>query len=565
MDYISRSQAKPPTKKTLMSDLNKKYEQLKTKLKDQIYNAKYICLTADVWTNKSRSFLGVSVHYFDEKLDRQSYLLAFRRVYGRHTYAVLADMLLKIQKELNIKRLKITHMVTDGASNFKKAFIVFGPVESDDDEIRNVNIEQGNPSDEEEELEIEDALGPEVEEENTVYLPPDTIHKVLNLSHSNCNEDDESDSEEFSTLPKQMCYVAHSLNLLGTTDFDRNLKEKSTRAHSALANAYAKLKRFWEVNSRSTVAHEIVEKVCKRSFPYPNATRWNSKYDAISVAEKNRTTIKEAIDEINKEIKKNGRKKAKNLQQISNNEWKILKDYSSALRPLAIALDILQGDKRASQGYVLPTLFVIKANLEENIEDRIYVSEYGTIMNESILIGLQKRFGSIMKFCEENKDLILAAAIHPCSKLSWIEDERDREYAQTLLINSYIEFSNVENKTSSSPTNQSEISCSNSTENQFFKRLRQSERRTSNDDTLTFDVWKYLLQPTDDPNLDQIRINPILENLFRRYNTTLSSSAAIERIFSRALQIFTPRRNRISNLNFEKALFVQQNSKLLLN
>lgn len=186
-------------------------------------------------------------------------------------------------------------------------------------------------------------------------------------------------------------------------------------------------------------------------------------------------------------------------------------------------------------------------------------------MNESILIGLQNRFGSIMKFCEENKELILAAAIHPCFKLSWIEDERNREYAQTLLINSYIEFSNVENKTSSSSTNQSGISCSNSTENQFFKRLRQSERRTSNDDTLTFDVWKYLLQPTDDPNLDQIRINPILENLFRRYNTTLSSSAAIERIFSRALQIFTPRRNRISDENFEKALFVQQNSKLLLN
>lgn len=142
-------------------------------------------------------------------------------------------------------------MVTDGASNFKKAFIVFGPIESDDDEIRNENIERGNPSDEEEELEIEDALGPEVEEENTVYLPPDTIHEVLNLSHSNCNEDDESDSEEFSTLPKQMRCVAHSLNLLGTTDFDRNLKAKSTRAHSALANAYAKIKRFWEVNSRA--------------------------------------------------------------------------------------------------------------------------------------------------------------------------------------------------------------------------------------------------------------------------------------------------------------------------
>lgn len=214
--------------------------------------------------------------------------------------------------------------------------------------------------------------------------------------------------------------------------------------------------------------------------------------------------------------------------------------------------------------YVLPTLFGIKASLEENMQERVYVSEYGAIMNESVLNSLENRFESIMKFKEENKELILATAIHPNFKISWIEDERDREYAQTLLINTYIEFSNAEKSASSSPTNQTEINRSNSIENNFFKRLRQ-ERRTSNDDALTFDVWKYLLQSTDDPNLDQIRLNPVLGELFQRYNTTLSASGAIERIFSKALQIFTNRRSRISDENFEKILFVQQNSKLLLN
>lgn len=128
-------------------------------------------------------------------------------------------------------------------------------------------------------------------------------------------------------------------------------------------------------------------------------------------------------------MRKNGRKESKILEQLTVSEWKVLKDYSSSLRPVSIALDILQGDRRACQGYVLPTLFVIKASLEENICDRTYVSDYGLIMNETVLKCLENRFGSIMTFTEENEELILAASIHPNFKISWIQQEKDREYA----------------------------------------------------------------------------------------------------------------------------------------
>lgn len=104
MNYVSHTKAKPTTTKTLMSDLNIKYEQLKALLKDRIAKSKYLCLTADVWTNKSRSFLGMSIHLLNEHFGRESYLLTFRRVYRRHTYDVLAEMILSIKKEFNIKR-----------------------------------------------------------------------------------------------------------------------------------------------------------------------------------------------------------------------------------------------------------------------------------------------------------------------------------------------------------------------------------------------------------------------------------------------------------------------------
>ncbi|XP_031633719.1 uncharacterized protein LOC116347299 [Contarinia nasturtii] len=523
-------------------------------------------MTADVWTNKARSFLGVSIHFLDENLDRKSYLLAFRRVYGRHTYIVLAEMILSIQKEFNIKRSKVTHIVTDGASNFRKAFSIFGApdgiCEGSTDESANVHSTSIQNEDEEEELEIEEVLAPEVVEDS-LYFPPETISESLNFHV--INDDDEDDCDEYLHLPKQERCMAHSLNLLGTTDFEKNLKISSPRCFDILTSGYGKLKNFWALNSRSTVAHEIVFNVCKRSFPCPNATRWNSKFDAITVAEKHKLLIKNAIDEINKEVNKNiGGKRSKKLEQLSSMEWKVLKDYSNTLKPIAIALDILQGDCRACQGYVLPTLYAIKASFETNIKEKNFTSDYGLSMNECSLKCLTTRFEAIMKFNEENKELILASVIHPSFKISWIENERDKEYAQTLLINTYIDMANDKQKRPPNDSSQYEKTQNNSAESQFFKRLRQGERRTCTDDTLTLDVWKYLLQSIEDPNLDQVRGVPILEDIFRRYNTTLSSSGVIERIFSKALLVFTPRRNRITDTNFEKALYIQQNRDLLL-
>lgn len=54
-------------------------------------------------------------------LERKSNALACRRIYGRHTYDKLADIIESVLNEFKITS-KVSHIITDNASNFAKAF-----------------------------------------------------------------------------------------------------------------------------------------------------------------------------------------------------------------------------------------------------------------------------------------------------------------------------------------------------------------------------------------------------------------------------------------------------------
>lgn len=173
ISYVSNDRANIPTTKTLMSDLSLKYDDVKAKLKKLIEIEKFVCLTADIWTNKGKSFIGITIHFFDDELNRKSFLLAFRRMYGRHTYDVIAEMLLGVQKEFNIKRKIVTHVVTDGGSNFSKAFMIFGPCES---------VQHVSPSPNESESSEENGLPLETEEREP-FLPAETESIEIDLKY----------------------------------------------------------------------------------------------------------------------------------------------------------------------------------------------------------------------------------------------------------------------------------------------------------------------------------------------------------------------------------------------
>ncbi|XP_025094494.1 uncharacterized protein LOC112564105 [Pomacea canaliculata] len=162
--------------------------------------------------------------------------IGLQRVKGSHTHDVLATQLNSILREYKIQN-KVVRIVTDNASNFVKAFRVFGQDQSPED----------SDSDEEEEniTSVEFLPG----ESTSVVLPP----------HQRC--------------------AAHTLNLVASKDSEAALQDGAFR--TASRSLFAKAQAVWNKQSRVVSAAESIQEATGRQMIIPNQTRWNSTYDAV--------------------------------------------------------------------------------------------------------------------------------------------------------------------------------------------------------------------------------------------------------------------------------------------
>lgn len=71
--------------------LDKQYQQTNQNWISELSKANHVSTTADCWAAHRRSFLGMTVHWLDKyEVARQSACLGVRRIFGSHTYDVLA-------------------------------------------------------------------------------------------------------------------------------------------------------------------------------------------------------------------------------------------------------------------------------------------------------------------------------------------------------------------------------------------------------------------------------------------------------------------------------------------
>ena len=131
----------------------------------------------------------------------------------------------------------------------------------------------------------------------------------------------------------------------------------------------------------------------------------------------------------------------------------------------------------------------------------------------------RKRFGE--GFSDEK--LVVASASHPAFKLMWIKDPEKKQDVKRLLVEEVKKELLLDTMNVSAESTGSQESDSN-----FFEFRDTSRQGRKSADEL---VDTFLRSGR---SLDVLKSQDVLERVFRKFNTTLPSSAPVERLFSKA-------------------------------
>ena len=113
-DLISVMQPNRQTmsRAALRLKIKSKSKEAKDKIIALLKEQSFLATTCDCWSTYGKSYIGVTVHWINEVLQRKSACLALRRMNGSHTFDVIAAVLDKIHAEFGIRR-KIIRTTTD--------------------------------------------------------------------------------------------------------------------------------------------------------------------------------------------------------------------------------------------------------------------------------------------------------------------------------------------------------------------------------------------------------------------------------------------------------------------
>lgn len=478
------------------------------RVKSDLEKASYVCTTADIWSAKHRSFLGVTGHWINEDFERCSAALACHRFSGIHSYDRITELLEDIHLQFNLRNDKLVATITDNGSNFVKAFREFGPSCDSVDE---------NDDGQEDEIEFFDLSS------NIV-------------------------------LPKHVRCASHTMNLIATVDV-KNAIQRNTTLRTRHTNAVAKCTILWKMAGKPK-SSEIIKQILGHTLSYPGATRWNSMYDSISQILKCKEHFEELFEKLN--IKH---------QMFKDSEIEYLFEYCTILQPLANAIDILQGDQNTYFGYLLPCLGSLYKKFTRMESSTIMIARP---ILEACQNGLLKRFSMYFKFStSEAKDATIASFTLPQFKLRWkncflnfIEEDLTESITKFILekehdINSEDNFETAQKEYKY--LNLHEFFELDTGDSRNDHKNKENNGKQNTKKKVELEILQYLNDPSME--IESLKKYPFIKKLFFKYNTCLPSSAPVERLFSFAEIINSPRRHALSDKHFEELVILKANSK----
>lgn len=349
-------------------------------------------------------------------------------------------------------------------------------------------------------------------------------------------------------LPPQRRCVSHLLNRL-FHDFENEYLDGV--AKRSLFQLLGKLHSLWVLLHRSSYAKSMCKSILGKVLKIHCETRWNSRFDAVKMC--NEVQIQKNLNKLIQQLKVDLKcPSAQNLQLLNARDFSIMDHYIKVLEPVAVALDVMQKEFNCSQGYIIPILSSMKHRITEINETAPLVKDFKAAMLDAI----DSRFKNYFLFEDINKDMLLAAITLPRFKAGFIEKDDDIIYTKNLLI---AECKILKKEISNMIFEEVQDAPA---QDDFIISYSRDFRRNSIENEIESEVSRFLCDfRTDNSILDEY---PNVRAAYFKFNTTISSSAPVERVFSQSMMIFAPRRNRLSAKHFEQALLLKHNRKLLI-
>jgi len=258
------------------------------------------------------------------------------------------------------------------------------------------------------------------------------------------------------------------------------------------------------------------------------------------------------------------------LTPFTTEDWGYIKEFVTVATPVATALDCLQGDGTSYLGLLLPTIWITKTNITKLlIEDNGTKLKYCKKMAQKMVASLETRFGPM----SDDLECRLASGFHPrFRKLFWLDTEEAKTKLKAEMIKAVAELLR---KRGDAPVEVAEVpelpvsrgSTSNAVvpvlDAVFANFALPASTRTmgglyeKNAEKLVTDWCNTEASGTLDDFAFCSDKNFI--QLFVRYNTTVCSSAAVERFFSAGRDILRPKRYSMSDATFNALMFLRGN------
>uniref|UniRef100_A0A3Q2NS65 Uncharacterized LOC105933045 n=1 Tax=Fundulus heteroclitus TaxID=8078 RepID=A0A3Q2NS65_FUNHE len=334
-------------------------------------------------------------------------------------------------------------------------------------------------------------------------------------------------------LPPVRRCASHTLVQIVAEDFwQAILRGPMCQLHySSMSKVFS----VWSKCHQLQVGMAAAEEIGSMALVVPSVICWNVEYCAVqkivSLGERELTELCARLE----------------VPRLQPEETAFLKEYVTVFHPLAFALELFQAEQKCYLGLVIPTVLSLKNKLNEQKDAAGYFGDVVGAIVEAIDVRFQEFFSST--------EARIATATTPQFRLWWMPASEREEMCALLAA----EASQAEPGDAAEANTSRSLSTIKS-EDDFFSYGSAKTSIQIQPRGVTEEIRRYV--EGTGKSLECLQDFPRVKQLFLKYNTTLPSTAPIQRLFSQKGNLMSSQRNFLTDDYFERVQLLRYNSSV---